>query len=342
MIPRCIGVLVAILVAAPPGLSAQKVDTLTFRNGDRVTGEIKSLARGQLEYATSPMGTVSAKWTHVVRVESPRFFALTARSGARYYGALRAADDTGRVIIHVAQFADTVRLDSIVDIAPIGQGFLSRVDGYLDLGLTFVKANSNTQFSLGAEARYRPRDWLARVTVQSYYQSQASATATRRNSLTLFGERYLSGRFGLGGMAGLENNEELGLDLRGTLGATAGLVLTRSTEASLTAYAGLNATVEDYADTPDQTTNLVGVLAVQEEVFRFGDHKLDIDAALQTLPSLTDWGRVRIEMDLRVAYELLRDFTVGLTVYDDFDSRPPGGSGAANDFGTTVTVGWKF
>ena len=102
MIPPRRSALVVLLVAAAPAATAQKVDTLTFRNGDRVTGEIKRLSRGELEYSTSPMGTVEAKWTHVVRIESPRFFELTGRSGARYYGALRAAPDTGRVIVIVA------------------------------------------------------------------------------------------------------------------------------------------------------------------------------------------------------------------------------------------------
>ena len=344
MNPRCpsaLAALVALVVAAAPAVAAQKVDTLTFRNGDRVTGEIKRLSRGELEYATSPMGTVGARWIHVVRIESPRFFELTVRSGARYYGALRAPPDTGRVIIHVAHFADTVRLDSIVDIVPIGQGLWHRIGGYLDLGLTFAKANSNTQFTFGAEARYRTRGWLARLTAQSYYQKQASTSATRRSSITFFGQRFLDGLWGVGGSTSLENNEELGLDSRGTLAGAVGLALERSTATLITAYAGLAGTAEDYSGV-DRTTNLEGLLALEGDIYRFGDHRLDLSARAHALPSLTDRGRVRVEIDVRVSYELLRDFTLGLTAYDDFDSRPPGGSGSANDYGTSFTVGWTF
>jgi hypothetical protein len=344
MIPRrpsALAALVVLAVAAAPAIAAQKVDTLTFRNGDRVTGEIKRMSRGELEYATSQMGTVGARWTYVVRIESPRFFELTVRSGARYYGALRATPDTGRVVVHVAQFADTVRLDSIVDIVPIGQGLLRRVNGYLDLGLTFAKANSNTQFTLGAEARYRTRGWLGRVTGESYYQKQASTSATRRTSLTLFGQRYLSGLWGIGGSASLENNEELSLDLRGTVAVAAGLALQRSTETLITAYAGLAGTQEDYSGV-DRTHNLEGVVALEGNIYRFGARRVDVSTRAQALPSLSDLGRVRVEVDVRVSYELLRDFTLGLTIYDDFDSRPPDGSGSANDYGSSFTVGWTF
>jgi hypothetical protein len=341
MLPRHRTILVALLAAASP-LFAQKVDTLTFRNGDRVTGEIKRLSRGQLEYSTSPMGTVAAKWTHVTRIESPRFFELTARSGVQYYGALRAAPDTGRVIIHVAQFADTVPLDSIVDIVPIGQGFISRVNGYLDLGFTFAKANRNTQFTFGAEASYRTRGLLARLTVQSYYQSQESASATRRHNATLFGQRYLSGNWGVGGTTGLETNEELGLDLRATLAAAGGLALLRSTEALVAFYGGLAATSEAYAGAATSTESLEGLFAADANVYHFGDRKLDVSARAQAFPSITDWGRVRLQVDARASYEVLRDFTVGLTLYDDFDSRPPGGAASDNDYGTSLTIGWTF
>jgi hypothetical protein len=38
----------------------------------------------------------------------------------------------------------------------------------------------------------------------------------------------------------------------------------------------------------------------------------------------------------------LKDFTVGLDVFDKFDSRPPSETAQKNDFGTTLTMGWKF
>jgi hypothetical protein len=246
------------------------------------------------------------------------------------------------VIVHVAQFADTVSLDSIVNIVPIGQGFLRRVNGYLDLGLTFAKANRNTQFSLGAEATYQPRGWLARLTVSSYYQEQSSSDATRRYSLSMFGQRYLTGSWGVGGTAGVESNEELGLDLRTTLAGAGGFSVHRSTQALVAVYAGLAATSETYVDAADRTRSIEGLIAAEGDVYHFGDHRLDVSSRATAFPSLSDWGRVRLVADLRVSYEVLRDFTIGLTFYDDFDSRPPDGSGAANDFGTSFTVGWTF
>ena len=37
---------------------AQKTDSVWIRNGDRITGEVKSLSRGLLKYSTDDLGTV--------------------------------------------------------------------------------------------------------------------------------------------------------------------------------------------------------------------------------------------------------------------------------------------
>ena len=51
------GFVLLILAGAGP-LHAQKTDVVTLENGDEITGEIKQLDRGKLEYGTDDMGTV--------------------------------------------------------------------------------------------------------------------------------------------------------------------------------------------------------------------------------------------------------------------------------------------
>jgi hypothetical protein len=62
---------------------------------------------------------------------------------------------------------------------------------------------------------------------------------------------------------------------------------------------------------------------------------------------LTDFGRVRIEFETRIKYEVLKDFYLGLGLFDKFDSRPPVGNDTVNgaiknDFGIETTINWRF
>lgn len=318
------------------------MDTITLNNGDRVTGEIKSLDRGKLSYSTSPMGSIDVKWNRVIRIESPRFFEVRVASGRRHYGALAAIpEQPGAVDIHVAQFHDTVVLAQVVEIAPIGAGFVQRLDGYVNLGWTLAKANDNRQTTFGAEVRYRPPGWTARVTTDFYYQDQDPGVPNARASLGLLGLKSVGLRWFVGALGGSERNDETGLVLRASGGAGAGLAVLSSNQVEIATYASVTYTNEDFVGAAP-TDGAEAAFSVEGDVFKFGDQTLDGSLRVSAFPNLTDWGRVRYQTDARVSYEILRDFTIGLTFYYTYDNRPPGGTGPVSDYASSFTIGWKY
>src|SRR5690349_24945277 len=76
------------LLFASAGAEAQKTDSVWIRNGDRITGEVKSLSRALLKYSTDDLGTIYIEWDHVERISSPATFEVQVRSGLKHYGAL--------------------------------------------------------------------------------------------------------------------------------------------------------------------------------------------------------------------------------------------------------------
>jgi hypothetical protein len=154
--------LVLLLGAGVAG--AQKTDSVWIRNGDRITGEVKSLSRGLLKYSTNDLGTINIEWDKVDRLSTTTVVEVRLASGEKYFGRL-GLDSTGRVVVG----ADTLRLREIVKLTPIKGTFLSRLDGYLDLGLSYQKAHSALQFSTGT-----------RVHIAAQRQDRARLPATRR------------------------------------------------------------------------------------------------------------------------------------------------------------------
>ena len=126
---------------------AQKTDSVWIKNGDRITGEVKSLSRALLKYSTDDLGTIYIEWDKVVRISSKATFEVQVNTGQKYYGSLGKASN-GWVAIGL----DTLSLFHIVAITPIRQGLIDRVDGYLDLGFSFQKANKTLQLTSGAKA----------------------------------------------------------------------------------------------------------------------------------------------------------------------------------------------
>jgi hypothetical protein len=67
-----------------------------------------------------------------------------------------------------------------------------------------------------------------------------------------------------------------------------------------------------------------------------------VDVGLRYYPSLSEWGRQRIQFDSSLRRELWKDFFVSLNVFDTFDSEPPQAGAARNDFGVVTSLGWSY
>jgi len=331
--------LTAVFAARP--LCAQKVDTVVIRNGDRIVGEIKTLDRGALTYKTDDVGTLTIKWDKISRIVSPRYFEVEDNLGRRYYGNLQPARDDGRMVVAVTSFVDTLDIVRVVRMYPIGRSFLARVDGHLNLNLTFQRANRLRSLSTAFEAEYRTRVRLTRLQSDIYFQAQEGAAATSRNAVSLSQLRFFQDRWLLTAAADLQQNEELDLELRGLLSAGGGRFLSQSNRSEVLVLAGLAFANERFTGS-SATTNLEMMVGGQANYYRHDTPKTDLQATLTLFPNLTDLGRIRSELDVSVTYEVIKNFNTGLLLFDNFDSRPPSAGAAKNDFGVTFMIGWTF
>jgi putative salt-induced outer membrane protein YdiY len=328
-------------VAAPLSLSAQKADTVVLRNGDRIVGEIKFVDRGALSYKTDDMGTLAIKWDKIRRIISYRYFEVEVTSGLVYYGQLLQAPNDGQIIVAVSTFSDTLPQTAIVRINPIGRSFLSRVDGHLSIGFTYQRANRLWNLSGDFAADYRTRQWLTQLTSNAYFQDEEASSATSRSSVALQQQRFLTHRWLLLGSGQLEHNEELDLDFRALLTGGGGRFLIQTPRSDLLLGSGLVYTNERFTAS-SVTGNLELLVTFVGEYFQLDSPKSDLQATLSLYPNLTDFGRVRSDLEINLSHEFIKDFMIGVTMFDKFDSRPPSATAAKNDYGVTFSIGWTF
>ena len=82
-----------------PASAAPKTDTVIFKNGDKLTGEVKSLKRGRLSLNTDATGTISIEWDKIAGVISDQHIQVETTSGIRYFGSLTSSQDNPSLII---------------------------------------------------------------------------------------------------------------------------------------------------------------------------------------------------------------------------------------------------
>ena len=86
------------------GTAEAQKDSVWIRNGDRITGEVKSLSRGLLKYSTDDLGTIYIEWDKVDRISTSTVVEVRLITGHKFYGRLGLAP-TGLL----ALAADTLR-----------------------------------------------------------------------------------------------------------------------------------------------------------------------------------------------------------------------------------------
>jgi opacity protein-like surface antigen len=320
---------------------AQRTDVVRLANGDRLTGEISSLTKNQLQIKTDDAGTVSLEWDKVVSLESSREFDVTTLDGRRFLGSLSAGALHSLIIKGAAGEVSLPTLE-VTEITPIGTSFWRKLDGSLDIGFSYTRSSEVAQLSINTTTLYRNPAFEARL--------YGSATLTYngddgsrddRGTIQASYLRFRGQQLFIGAGVGFESNESLGLRLRSQVASVAGARLINTNRSQLALSAGLSVNDERNVDA-DPTQNLEGLFTFRSSYYTYDRPRTNIDISLQYYPGLTDWGRQRIQLDAGAKREIWRDVFLSINLFDTFDSRPPTTSANANDVGIVLSFGWSY
>ncbi len=340
---RCLFLLAVLLPSVSSLKAREKVDVIFLKNGDKLTGEIKSLDRGIMQVSTTFMSTISIEWRGVEKIISSQFFEVETIDGSKYQGSFADVTSEGELEISVMPGASTaVPLLSVAYVRTWEETFWNRLNVNIDLGFDFTRANRNTTWNLNTEARYTVERYETVVNYSSLLTSQKEIETRTRNVLG-FQYSYLPEQQNLfyAGVGRFDQNEDLGLKLRSTVGGGIGRRLIRGYRMRLGLLGGAVFTREQFIAKQEQS-NVEGLAALRFDYFRFSGKEADISTTLVFYPSMSDRGRFRIDLTSRVHYEIVNDFYFSVNLFDNFDSRPPTVDTERNDFGISTTVGYKF
>ena len=330
---------IGLLASAALPAWAQKTDVVTLLNGDRFTCEVELLEQGRLKVSTDNLGTVYAEWDKIASVVAARTFQVETTDGLLLIGQL-TSPRPGSLDVVTLEGTVAVQMYSVVYIAPIGRSFWSKLDGSLDLGVSYTQSSGVAQVNLSSSVTFRRPNLQMTVSGSNYFTHQEDEN-TSRQTLQFSSSQSFHGNSLWLVMGGFESNQELGYDLRSSAGGGIGHYLVRSNRAIFAVGGGLSVNKELPVDA-EGVENLDAFFSVRQSYFTYDYPKTNMTMLLDVFPSLSQWGRLRLEFNGSVKREIIRDFTVGLTIYDSYDNKPPTAESRKNDVGFSLTAGWTF
>lgn len=340
-------VLLSTMLILAPAFALANTDVVVFDNGDRLTGEIKSLERGKLRFKTDATDTISIEWDDVAFLSSDQNIQVELFDGKRYLGNLKLSPAMKTINVQFGEGYEELQSADVVTMTPIEEEGLDAIDGDVTMGYNFAKADAVEQFQLGLGIEYRTEKRSYGLSLDSSVSNTDEADSSQRHNINFDYKRFWPNRWLVSGFVSGTRNDELGIDLRTTLGGGGGRIITQSNHSRLLLESGLQvsrenlASAEDGSNSPDQDT-LEAFVSMDWDVYRFDSPELDLSTSLEIIPNLTDTGRIRGEFDIALRWEVIHDLFWEIRYYNSYDSDPGIEGAEQNDYGITTSLGYDF
>ncbi len=335
----------SLALLASNGLQARaKTDIITLENGDQVTGEIKSMFAGLLRLSTNYMGTLEIEWARIADIESNYNFEVRSTDGLRRYGSVDGSERN--LILRDIYGEERLEWLTVVELRPVKKTLDDALGVYFSATVNYTKASDVATATFATDVKYENEHSRNSMNARTSYTRTGAkddgvvSTSSRR--LDLNRRAFLTERKLFRNLSGVyESNDELALDYRYSVGAGAGRYLIENHRMQLVASVGAQVITEkDFSST--QQESLEGALNLEFSVWRFDSPELDLRIQTNVYPSLTESGRVRGDLDMRLRWELYSDLYWDFSGWITYDNQSNNATDNTTDYALTTGIGWTF
>ena len=335
---RWLAALSIILLGGSPALA--ETDSLVFKNGDVMVGEIKSLDRGvaivSTDYSDSDF---KISWGEINQVFTTTIFFVALSYDRKYYGSIHSTTQ-GKVSIRMGE-EERVEcgLEEIVFLSPIEDTFFERLYASIDIGFSLTKANSLRQLTTRSTIGYRQDTWSTDIALNSLNSTQQDVDPIKRTEGSLNYRYVLPGPwYAIATVSALTNTEQK-LDLRLSAQLGGARYFIRTNTSYLGVKVGINRNIERYSNETEDRSTWEGPFGAEFNLY--GSDNISLASSLVEYPSFSERGRWRTDIELDVKYDLPLDFYINLGVSFNYDNRPAEGA-SRSDYVLQSGFGWEW
>ena len=318
-----------------------QTDSIIFKNGNYMVGEVKSMDRNTLKVETDYSNADFAiEWDGIREIYTKTSFLITLTSGARYNGNLNTTGpDTISILTDQGSVVE-VGGQEIVALKDIDQGFWSQLYASVDLGYDLTRSKNLRQFSMQSNIGYIAKRWQTDVSFHTLNSKQDNVEDIQRTNGAFTFKYFLPHDWYP--MVSLEflSNTEQQLQLRTTGKLGFGKYVAHTNRLYWGFSAGTNLNNENYsvAELEDRNS-LEGYMGTELNLFNIGD--LSLMTSFIAYPSFTESGRWRSDFKFNIQYDLPLDFYIKTGFTLNYDNQPADGSPRA-DYVLHTGLGWKW
>ena len=321
---------------------AQKTDIVHMHNGGKYIGEIERMELGLLELDTDDAGIIKIIWNKVDYIKTDKIFEVELEDGRIFYGSIDAADNYEQLLIIGITLEYKLFNRYIVALTRIKKTFWEILEGSVKLGFSFTKASRIGEFIFGANGRYRTKNYFTRLNINSVLTTTTDKPTSRKQDITLSLQGFMKNKWFWAAVMSVEENTQLGIQLRTSIGGGLGNYLIQSNQNLLFAQGGVLVNREWYFDSTAAQFNLEALFGANYMIFILNHPQLKLETNLNIFPSISNVGRVRMDFNVDLNWEIIIDLYWVLSFYFNFDNKPQSISASQTDYRIDTSFKYEF
>lgn len=324
-------------------VNAQVKDTVFLYNQTVLIGELKTITLGKLTIDADDVDVVNIKTTKIRTLKAAsHYYRIESVHKAVYYSRILPDTTPGHIRIYNDNTILSISLEDIANLSSFKNPRAALWEGAVSAGYSFTRSSKigrlNGDFSLKRTTRK-----LELVSTYSTIVTQTDTGWTRDNANGgINAYYYINSRLQAIAFLNYQRNLELGLARRYQEGLGSAYALISTSHVRLRTGTGVVLNQELNTQKVASPTQVEIPIVNTFNFFSFSKPDMDLSSTQNLYFSLTTKGRIRHDGQIKLTWKVITDFSVTLTLYDNYDSKPPGVDAATLDYGIVFGLSYSF
>jgi hypothetical protein len=315
-------------------------DSLKLKNNDILVGTVESYNIGVLVFSTSYSDKdFNIEFDKITSIYIHKKCIITLTKSRRRYGKIRTIKPGIVTIETNKNLVETFKISELISFQEVNEDQRKRFSGSVDFGYDFTKAQGKKQTTINATLGYVGELWLINGSLNLLDSQQDEVGDIKRTDAKADIRRLISKTWYLIGELTFLSNTEQALNGRYTPNLGMGKLLASTPKLYLGLSTGVAFNFETYIDETLNKASTETFINANLNMYNFKDISFTTDVKVS--PTVSVFGRVRVDYNLTLKYDLPYDLYVKTAFTLNYDSKPAI-LGNEYDYIFSSGFGWEF
>jgi hypothetical protein len=334
---------IAIIVLSSLSSSGQAKDTIFMLNEQVLIGEIKMVSLGKVEIDADDIGVVDIKGYKIRTMKAAtHYYRIETIQRQVYFSRIEPADERGKIRIRSNDSTLLLSIEDISNLRPLKSLKAALWEGDVSAGYSYTRSSKIGRLNGAVTIKYITR----KIELDGQYSiivTQSDTGWVRDNeSGGITAYYYINSNWQALGFLNYQRNLQLGLARRFQEGFGMSYNLISSPHVRFKTGTGIVFNQELNTEGEQKPTQVEIPIVNTFNFFSFRKPDMNLQSTQNLYFSLSQKGRIRHDGQIKLTWKLITDLSINITLYDNYDSQPPGTDASDLDYGVVFGLTYSF